>query len=306
MRLPEHPLVHEIFTWVWLADLSARTGRLVTLADVPDEAWDDVARPGVDAVWLMGVWERSPAGAAIARQHPAMAAAQRSALPDATDDDVVGSAYCIRDYRVDARLGGDDGLAAARSALSARGVGLVLDFVPNHVAPDHPWAMEHPEYFVRGTADDLERDPDGFLAVGDAVIARGRDPYFPAWPEVLQLDTSQASTRAAAVEVVTSIAERCDGVRCDMAMLMLDDVFDRTWGERARRRPGPRRRAGILADGDRGRPDQPSAADVLGRGVLGPRAGARRAGLRRLLRQAALRPPGPWRTGRLDPRPRRR
>ncbi len=194
---------------------------------------------GVDAVWLMGVWERSPAGAAIARQHPAMAEAQRGALPDLTDDDVVGSAYCIRDYRVDARLGGDDGLAAAREALGGRGVGLVLDFVPNHVAPDHPWAIEHPEYFVRGTADDLARDPDGFLAVGDAVIARGRDPYFPAWPEVLQLDTSQASTRAAAVEVVTSIAERCDGVRCDMAMLMLDDVFDRTWGERAGGGPAP-------------------------------------------------------------------
>ena len=126
---------------------------------------------------------------------------------------------------------------ARRSA--ARGVGLVLDFVPNHVAPDHPWATEHPEYFVRGTADDLARDPDGFLAVGDAVIARGRDPYFPAWPEVLQLDASQPSTRAAAVEVVTSIAERCDGVRCDMAMLMLDDVFARTWGDRAGGGPTP-------------------------------------------------------------------
>ena len=193
---------------------------------------------------------------------------------------------------------------ARRSA--ARGVGLVLDFVPNHVAPDHPWAIEHPEYFVRGTADDLARDPDGFLAVGDAVIARGRDPYFPAWPEVLQLDTSQASTRAAAVEVVTSIAARCDGVRCDMAMLMLDDVFDRTWGERAGGGPTP--------DGGRGywptvigcRQGQPSGADVLGRGVLGPRAGTRRAGLRRLLRQAALRPPRPSGAGRLDPRPHRR
>ena len=54
---------------------------------------------------------------------------------------------------------------------------------------------QHPEWFVRGTADDLAADPDSFLAVGDAVIARGRDPYFPAWPEVLQLDASRPAPR---------------------------------------------------------------------------------------------------------------
>jgi hypothetical protein len=166
----------------------------------------------------MGVWERSPAGAAIARTHPAMAATQREALPDLTGGDVVGSAYCIRNYRVDDRLGGDAGIAVARDELASRGVGLVLDFVPNHVAPDHPWVDEHPEYFVH--------DDDG-------AIALGRDPYFPPWPEVLQLDTSLPQVRRAAADVVTSIAERCDGVRCDMAMLMLDDVFSRTWGDRA-------------------------------------------------------------------------
>jgi hypothetical protein len=111
--------------------------------------------------------------------------------------------------------------------------------VPNHVAPDHRWAAERPELFVQGTPDDLAGDPDGFLAVGDAVIARGRDPYFPAWPEVLQLDASRPETRHAAAEVVTAIAERCDGVRCDMAMLVLDDVFVRTWGDRARGGPSP-------------------------------------------------------------------
>ena len=159
MKLPPHPVVHEINTWVWLRDLAVAARREVRLGDVPDDAWDAVAGPGIDAVWLMGVWQRSPVGAAIARDHPAMAAAQREALPDVTADDVVGSAYCIRDYVVDERLGGDDGLAAARAAFAARGVALVLDFVPNHVAPDHPWALEHPERFVPGTADDLAADP---------------------------------------------------------------------------------------------------------------------------------------------------
>ncbi len=239
MTLPANPLVYEIYTWVWLHEVSARAGRTVTLADVPSHEWDAVTGPAVDAVWLMGVWERSPEGARIAREHPAMRAAAAAALPDLTDDDIVGSAYCIRNYTVDTRLGGDDGLAVARRELAARGAGLVLDFVPNHVAPDHPWADSHPERFVRGTADDLVRDPDGFLAVGDAVIARGKDPYFPAWPEVLQLDASSVELRAAAAEVVTTIAGRCDAIRCDMAMLMLDDVFVRTWGERAVGGPQP-------------------------------------------------------------------
>ena len=238
-KWPEHPVVHEIFAWVWLADLERAAGRSMTLADVPDEVWDDVARPGIDAVWLMGVWERSPVGATIARTEPSMVAAERAALDDMADADVVGSAYCIRDYVVDERFGGDAGLAVARAALAARGVRLVLDFVPNHVAPDHPWVTERPELFVHGSRDDLERDPSSFLQVGEHVFARGRDPYFPAWPEVLQLDASNSALRTAAAELVAGLTARCDGVRCDMAMLMLDDVFHRTWGGRASGGPAP-------------------------------------------------------------------
>ncbi len=151
MTWPEHPTVHEIFAWVWLADLGVALGRPVTLADVPAEAWDDVARPGIDAVWLMGVWERSPMGAAIARTNPSMRAAHAATLPDLVDADVVGSAYCIRSYHVDAHLGGDEGLAVARDELARRGVRLVLDFVPNHIAPDHAWVTEHPEHLIAGT-----------------------------------------------------------------------------------------------------------------------------------------------------------
>jgi len=230
---PANPVVHEIFTWVWLADLATSAGRPVTLADVPDSAWDDIARPGIDAVWLMGVWERSPEGARIASTNPAMRGDAERALPGLVDADIVGSAYCVRGYEVDPHLGGDEGLAVARAKLAERGTRLVLDFVPNHVAPDHEWARTHPEYFVRGTADDLARDPASFIDVEGNILACGRDPYFPAWPEVVQFDASRADVRRAVTQVVAGIADRCDGVRCDMAMLMLDDVFARTWGDRA-------------------------------------------------------------------------
>lgn len=236
---PRHPVVHEIFTWAWLTDLQQSLGRPVTLATVPDEVWDDVARPGIDAVWLMGVWKRSAAGAAIARRNAAMRADALGALPDLTDDDVVGSAYCIAEYAVDPALGGDDGLAAARAALAARGTRLVLDLVPNHLAPDHPWVHSHPDRFVRGSLQDLADDPTSFIEVDGNVFACGRDPYFPAWPEVVQLDTSHPGLRAAMAELVASLATRCDGLRCDMAMLALDEVFARTWGDRAAGGPAP-------------------------------------------------------------------
>jgi len=227
-----HPVIYEINTWPWLRELSESQDRPVDLGSVPDAAWDEIASLGVDAVWLMGVWRRSPAGIDIAIGDPVLTSSFSAALPDWRPEDVVGSPYCVRDYRVDEHLGGPDGLATARRALAERGVGLILDFVPNHVAPDHPWVLERGELFVTGTAGDLLRDPSSFIQVGDRVLAKGRDPYFPAWPDVVQLNAFAAALRETAIETLTSISEQCDGVRCDMAMLMLNDVFARTWGDR--------------------------------------------------------------------------
>ena len=232
-----HPFIYEIDTWAWLDELGRRGGAPVDLASVPESEWERVAVLGFDVVWLMGVWERSPAGVAIALANPSLVASFERALPDFAAADVVGSPYCVRDYVVDARLGGADGLAAAREALARHGLGLILDFVPNHVAPDHPWVAAQPEYFVRGDDADLERDPSSFVRVGGVVVANGRDPYFPAWPDVVQLDAFSTDLRAAATTTLLSLATQCDGVRCDMAMLVTNDVFERTWGGRTAPRP---------------------------------------------------------------------
>jgi len=234
---PKCPVIYEISTWAWLDDLSRTSGTVVDLGTVPPAEWDAIAARGFDAVWFMGVWERSPAGIAISMQNPGLLEDFRRALPDFSPDDNVGSPYCVRRYVVDAHLGGPQGLARARADLAARGLRVILDFVPNHVAPDHPWATDHPEYFIHGTADELRDDPASFVRVGDTVFACGRDPYFPAWPDVLQLNAFNPGLREAATDTLADIASQCDGVRCDMAMLMLNDIVTRTWGARAGERP---------------------------------------------------------------------
>ena len=104
-------MIYEVNTAIWLADLSRAAGQRVTLADVPASAWDEVTPAGVDAVWLMGVWERSPAGLRAANANAALQASFRDALPDLRPDDVVGSPYCVRRYVVDASFGGPEALA---------------------------------------------------------------------------------------------------------------------------------------------------------------------------------------------------
>ena len=232
-----YPYIYEINSWVWLSELSTKYGTRITFSSVPSAEWDNIACFGFDAVWFMGVWERSPAGIVIANRNENLLEDFRRALPDFRTDDNVGSPYCVRRYVVDEHLGGPEGLAVARQELSKRGINLVLDFVPNHVAPDHPWVTEHPEYFIRGNADDAKHDTSSFVDIRGSVYACGRDPYFPAWPDVLQLNAFEPGLRRAVIQTVSSIAQQCDGIRCDMAMLMLNSIFERTWGGRAGTRP---------------------------------------------------------------------
>lgn len=231
---PAAPVIYEVNTAVWLAELSRLEGRNLGLGQVPPAAWDAVTPDGVDAVWLMGVWRRSQAGLAVARADPELQRSFREALPDLEPEDVIGSPYCVRSYNVDDRFGGASGLADARRALAERGVRLVLDYVPNHVAGDHPWTAAHPDRFVTGTDEDLAADPSSFVrAAGGEVLALGRDPNFGAWPDVVQLNAFSPAMRQGTVETLRTIGDQCDGVRCDMAMLLMNDVFRRTWGDRA-------------------------------------------------------------------------
>ncbi len=230
---PKNPIIYEINTWVWLHDLSQRYEKTVTLATIPPHELNAIAELGVHAVWFMGVWERSPQSAGIGREHPGLQAEGRRVLLDFSPQDLVGSPYSVHRYVVDEHLGGPGGLAAARESLAERGIRLVLDFVPNHVAVDHPWVLENPNYLMQGEAEDLVNAPDEFFQAGGKVFAYGRDPYFAPWTDVAQINCFNLGLRHATIETLEDIAVKCDGVRCDMAMLVLNHVFAQTWGQRA-------------------------------------------------------------------------
>ena len=232
--LRANPHLYEINTWAWLEELSARLGRQVKLGDVPDQEWDALRDRGFDVVWLMGVWQRSPAARQIALE-PENSKSYSSVLPDCRPEDVVGSPYSVPAYKPDPRIGTWRDMDNVRKKLRARGMALFLDFVGNHTALDHPWAKKHPEFYVQGTQQDFEKDPASFYPVelksGTFFLARGRDPYFPPWSDTLQLNHFHPRMRAAHLAELQAIARHCDGVRCDMAMLQLNDIFGKLWSK---------------------------------------------------------------------------
>jgi hypothetical protein len=234
-----YPSLYQINTRVWLTELSGKLGRAATLDDVPDAELDRLAELGFDWVWLLSVWQTGLAGQRVSRLNAGWRVEFQDTLPDLREEDIAGSGFAITAYTVLAELGGDAALARLRQRLAKRGLKLMLDFVPNHMALDHPWVENHPEYFISGTEDLLEQEPHNYIRVkreqGDSILAYGRDPYFSGWPDTLQLDYSHPATQEAMVGELEKIASQCDGVRCDMAMLILPEVFERTWS----RKPPP-------------------------------------------------------------------
>ncbi len=244
-----NPLLYQVNTRTWLAALSDELGRPATLDDVPDADLDRLADAGFDLVYFLGVWQTGAAGRAVSLSNPEWREEFSRVLPDLSEDDICGSCFAVTGYSVSATLGGDEALERLRSRLNRRGLRLILDFVPNHTAPDHPWAVERPDFYVHGTEEDLAREPQNYCRVRPpvdpqiatesaeagstetgAVLAYGRDPYFDGWPDTLQLNYGDPALQAAMLAELSRVADRCDGVRCDMAMLMLPEVFERTWG----------------------------------------------------------------------------
>ncbi|KAK4533192.1 hypothetical protein CCYA_CCYA16G4074 [Cyanidiococcus yangmingshanensis] len=229
--------VLEIPTRAWLHSLGIGSGGL---DQVPDTAFAYLVT--FDYVWLQGVWQTGSLGIELDRTSPERRAEYDRILPDWTVEDVVGSPYAIYDYRIAADLGGEEALAGFRRRLApAR---LLLDFVPNHMALDCPW----PESFFlheRATSAPEEADEVSTRASSVSRVEgpeqrrtsprrlNGRDPYFGPWPDTAQLNYREEAMQRQLIEVLCRIADMADGVRADMAMMVLHEVFEWIWSGKA-------------------------------------------------------------------------
>ena len=226
---------YQINTRVWLTELSRSLGRPATLDDIPDAELDRLAELGFDWIWFLSVWQTGPGAQQVSRSNPEWRREFQETLPDLREEDIAGSGFAITGYTVHQNLGGDAALARLRERLRKRGLKLMLDFVPNHMGLDHPWVEDHPDYFIQGTETrpgqrPAELHPGQTPRRADLILAYGRDPYFSGWPDTLQLNYANPAMQEAMIGELVKIAGQCDGVRCDMAMLVLPDVFERTWG----------------------------------------------------------------------------
>jgi hypothetical protein len=226
-------ILYQIHTRLWLRELAHSLGRPATLDDIPDDELARLAGLGFDWLYLLGVWQTGALGLQLARGNGPLRQELRHILPDVTDSDICSSCFAITGYTVPLEWGGEAALQRLHRRLHGHGLRLMLDFIPNHTAIDHPWAREHPEYYVTGTPSKFKHAPHNYVKLqtssGTCLLAHGRDPYFPAWSDTLQLNYSQPALQAAMSDELLKAAALCDGLRCDMSMLVMPEIFERTW-----------------------------------------------------------------------------
>ncbi|HEY1169972.1 MAG TPA: alpha-amylase family glycosyl hydrolase [Verrucomicrobiae bacterium] len=223
-----NPLLYEINTRCLLTGLSRQLGRSATLRDIPDAELKRWQSLGFTHIWLMGVWPNGPLVRQHGLQQPSLLKRYRELLPDWQESDVGGSPYGISAYTPDPLIGGTAALTEFRTRLHTHGLRLILDFIPNHIGLDHPWIQQRPDLLIHSP-----KKQNGFFPITHNGkkhwIAHGKDPYFDPWTDTAQLNHSNPTTRHEMIKKLFRVAQLCDGVRCDMAMLVLNDIFADTW-----------------------------------------------------------------------------
>jgi glycosidase len=229
---PRMPMMHEISTRPWLYSLaqSGMTaqcggGEYVCLKDVPRSEWQRFADMKVEVLWLMGVWQLGEYGPALDKTHIDNF---RGDLPDVQQDDIIGSPYSIQEYKVNADIGTDADLAEVRKVLNSMGVKLMVDFVPNHGAVDSMFAAQNPDVFLQKPAD-YQGHSDWWINREGHTFAYGRGPYDGPWTDTIQYNYWNPKAVEVLKNVLVSIASKADAIRCDMAHLILNDVFKVSW-----------------------------------------------------------------------------
>ncbi|GJM31040.1 MAG: alpha-amylase [Saprospiraceae bacterium] len=222
-----HYNLYEINTRVWLR----RFGEQATLDDVPDSYWQFLAEQGMDYIWLMGIWKTVAEATQRYAFSEDLIREYRASLNAWQPKDVIGSPYAIDCYEPDVMVGNWDQLARLRKKLKKLGMRLILDFVPNHFNAESSLIKKHPAVFLNGSEKDLVTQSDTYYRPlgNNQIFAHGKDPNFAAWTDTIQVNYNHPEARAFMRQQIARLADVCDGIRCDMAMLPLNSVFARTW-----------------------------------------------------------------------------
>jgi glycosidase len=223
-----NPRLYEINTRVWLK----RFGSNVKLSDIPSDYFMHLKKKGIDIIWLMGIWKTCPSVIKNCCFSVDLVSSYNKSLKDWNQEDVIGSPYSIDDYIVNPSLGSWDDLKAVKENINSAGMKLLVDFIPNHFSADTHLIDSHPDLFLPGDEELLNRDSYTFYNPRegkDKIFAHGRDPLFPPWTDTVQVNYFSDTAREFMTEILLKLTKAADGVRCDMAMLPLNNVFHNTW-----------------------------------------------------------------------------
>ncbi|MFC2030386.1 alpha-amylase family glycosyl hydrolase [Chloroflexota bacterium] len=234
--------------YVWLHQLSEKHQRSITHLDqVPGEELDILAHWGITGLWLIGLWERSPASRRVK---------QLCGNPEA-----VASAYSLYDYQIAGDLGGPDAFQNLKDRAWRRGIRLASDMVPNHVGIYSRWVVEHPDWFISldhspfpaysFNGPDLSEDErvgifleDRYFDRSDAAVVfkrvdrwtgteryiyHGNDGTSMPWNDTAQLNYLDPEVREAVIQTILHVARQTPVVRFDAAMTLTKKHFQRLW-----------------------------------------------------------------------------
>ena len=216
-----HPFLYQISTRPWLYELSKKYGKTITkLREIPLQEFDELASNGVNIVWMMGVWQLGKNGLEYDRNN----SNYNDILPDFTIDDVIGSPFAVTKYECNSEIGTDEDLIWLRREINIRGMKLMLDFVPNHSATDCDQADTDPKMYITTPIDKI--DESRYNAKG---FAYGSDINHQPWKDVIQYNYWEPKTIEVMKNNLKKVLTLSDAVRCDVAYLVLNEVFGKTW-----------------------------------------------------------------------------
>lgn len=228
-------LLYEINTRVWIHSLRQKYDSNVNLASIPDEELSWIANR-FNWVWLMGIWEHTQLDSQFLKRHPGLQKEIENSLPDWTEEDLVGSPYAINKYEVNPKLGSNEDLQVLKRKFNELGVKVMVDFVPNHFGIQTPLAVTNPDYFIHLDQNPAVEESNMFRQTvtdeGTKWIVHGKDPYFPPWDDTFQVNILNRNLRQFLIDTLLEMSSLADGVRCDMAMLVNNKIFEKTWGRR--------------------------------------------------------------------------